>query len=77
LRYLDSYEQALKTEGLNYFGALFAKRVFKCLDIKRKNFKPSHGTMLAMVLATHGVGMYWSSVFSSFEVVSDFEYPLS
>lgn len=77
LRHLETYEQALKNEGLNYLGALFAKRVLKCVDIKRKSFKPSHGTMLAMVLATHGVGMYWSSVFSSFEVISDFEYTLS
>ncbi|HSG69140.1 MAG TPA: hypothetical protein VLA12_01925 [Planctomycetaceae bacterium] len=77
LQYLDSYEQALKNEGLNYLGALFAKRVFKCLDIKKKNFKASHGTMLAMVLATHGVGMYWSSVFSSYQVVSDFDFSLA
>ena len=77
VRYLVSYEQVLKTQGLNYFGALFAKRVCKCLDIRRKNFKASHGTMLAMVLATHGVGMYWSSVFSSYDVKSDFDYTIS
>jgi hypothetical protein len=71
VQYLLGYEQVLKNQGLNYFGALFAKRVFKCLDINRKNFKSSHGTMLAMVLATHGIGMYWTSVFSSYEIVSE------
>ena len=65
LRHLANYEKILKEEGLSYFGSLFAKRIFQALKVSRKRFKPSHGTMLAMILSTHGLGMYWSSLFST------------